>query len=242
MPNNAKGGLWLSGDVDSAADRLRWIAGDRDSRVVKVDSENKASLDLALLERLAGVAEPDRPETWLKVAGYIYANEGLLLLVQLTSSSARYVLHVGHSAPTAGGDTTIEGTVNLDKRFDSRINPYRKNRVKVPSELPPAGFDSMVALNPAAQWFNLYSKQMVLVAEIAFHELAEALAKVDQGLEYLPSGPFPGAHNTALERERRLKSQRPGSHLVISAGQNILFRSPVELERLTDVQNRFSLK
>src|SRR5262249_15311345 len=64
MPNNTKGGLWLSGDVDSAADRLRWMAGDRDSEVVKVDSENRVSLDLALLERLAGVAEPDRPGTW----------------------------------------------------------------------------------------------------------------------------------------------------------------------------------
>ena len=136
----------------------------------------------------------------------------------------------------------VDGSMNLDNKFDSRINPYRRNGDKVANERPPVGFDALVAINPTARWFNLSSNQMVPVGEITFHELAEAVAKVEQGLDYLPVGLFPGAHNMALERERRLKSQRPGSQVTISAGSNILFRSQVELKRLIEVRNRLGLR
>jgi hypothetical protein len=230
MPGADDGGLWLSGDVEEATDRLRWILGQQDSGLIYADSQGRVNLDLNLLNRAAGVTEQDGPGGWLKVGEYLSANEGLLLLAQLLSSQRRYGLHIGDAAPTAGGSVPNQGSVNLDNKFDSRINPHRKKGDKVPVELPPLGFDALIAMNPSALWFNINANEMVPVGEIMFHELAEARAKVDMGFDYLPVGPFPGAHDIALEREQRLKAQR-GSHIVISAGQNILFRSQSELKR-----------
>jgi hypothetical protein len=237
IPGADDGGLWLSGDVEEATDRLRWILGQQDSGLINSDSHGRVNLDLNLLARAAGAVEQDGPEGWLKVGEYLSANEGLLLLAQLVSSQRRYCLHIGDAAPTAGGSVPIQGSVNLDNKFDSRINPYRKRGDKVPVELPPPGFDALIAMNPAALWFNLNVNEIVPVGEIMFHELAEARAKVDMGFDYLPVGPFPGAHGIALEREERLKAQRSGSYVVISAGQNILFRSQTELKRLIEIRS-----
>jgi hypothetical protein len=126
IPGAADGGLWLSGDVEEATDRLRWILGEQDSGLIKTDSRGRVNLDLNLLNRAAGAAEQDGPGGWLKLGEYLSANVG----------------------------------------------------------------------------------------------------------------PFPGAHDMALEREQRLKAQRPGSYVVISAGQNILFRSQTELKRMIEIRGQ----
>ena len=62
-----------------------------------------------------------------------------------------------------------------------------------------------------------------------FHELAEAYAKLELGLDYLEHGSEPGAHALALDRERRLKAQRPASHIVMTAGSNRVLRTREEI-------------
>jgi hypothetical protein len=130
------------------------------------------------------------------------------------------LLHIGRRAPTEAGDVIVQSCLNLDNRFDSRINPRRRNGVKLMNEQPPRGFDSVVAINPSTQWLNLMTNRMVPPGNITFHELAEAHARVEFGFDYLGQGSCPGAHDTALEREAKLFSQRPLSDTVITRGDN----------------------
>jgi hypothetical protein len=58
--------------------------------------------------------------------------------------------------------------------------------------------------------------------------MAEANAKLELGLDYLGDTNRPGAHDVALQREQRLKSQRPMSGVVITAGSNRVLRSEEE--------------
>ena len=97
------------------------------------------------------------------------------------------------------------------------------------SERPPDGFDSLIAINPEARWFNQQTNQLVPGAHIAFHELAEAHAKLEMGLDYLGDFTRPGAHGVALARERRLKSQRPDGGVVLTNGPNRVLRSEEEM-------------
>jgi hypothetical protein len=150
--------------------------------------------------------------------------------VQLTEGSQRYLLHLGRIADTRGAEVEVNGSVNLDNNYDSRINPYRRLGRKLDNERPPAGFDSMVALNPVARWFNLRENALVPVGHITFHELAEAHAKLELDLDYLGQGARPGAHNIALERERRLKAQRP-TDVVVTYGSNRVLRSEEEIKQ-----------
>jgi hypothetical protein len=216
------GGLWIDGDVVAAVSRLQWIVGRRDSSVIEVGRDQRVTLNKQAVLRLSG-ADRIRAGADLVVADYIRSNEGLYLLAQLIGASHRYCLHVGPRLPTAGGDVAISGTINLDNNFDSRINPYRKAGFKVPVETPPAGFDSMIGINPLAVWFNIRSRRLVPDGMIAFHELAEALAKVEYGLEYLPIGLRPGAHDVAMQRELKLSSQRTGDSSITTAGGNRVF-------------------
>jgi hypothetical protein len=155
------------------------------------------------------------------------------LLVQLAEGRYRYLLHIGRQAPTSGKSAYIVGSINLDNNVDSRINPYRKNGRKLDGERPPEGFDSLIALNPVARWFNLSTNNWVQAGEIVFHELAEAYAKLEFGLDYLDQGPRPGAHTLALAREQRLKSQRPDADIVITTGSNRLLRTEEEIRLFT---------
>ena len=124
-------------------------------------------------------------------------------------------------APTLGGSISHFGMRNLDNRFDSRINPLRSNGQKLKKERPPEGFDSMVAIDPDVSWFNLYNKQLMQPAQIAFHELAEAHARLVLDLDYLPQGEQLGAHDVALDREVRFKRERPGQFVVLPIGTNL---------------------
>lgn len=226
-----QGGLYLSGDLLEGLSRLGWIAGDARAELVSLDRDRRMHIDASLLAAASGVTDTASPSAPLVIASYIRSNEGLLLLVQLSQSAHRYRLHIGETAETGGGEVQLGGSINLDNNFDSRINPYRRAGKKLDRECPPKEFDALVAINPQAQWLNLHTGKLVPVAHITFHELAEAYAKVDLGLNYLAQGARPGAHNLAIEREKRLKSQRPSSNVVVTTGSNRVIRSAEELEK-----------
>lgn len=224
-----RGGLWITGDAAEGLARLRWIVGGKNVDLFKIDGDGRVQLDRKMLATLAGLAE-SRADDPLRVASYISSNEGLLLVVQLAESRYyRYGLHLGPYASTYGRSIEIAGSVNLDNNFDSRINPYRKHAVKLDSERPPKGFDSLVGLNPVARWFNLSTNCWVPVAEVTFHELAEAYAKLEFDLDYLELGGRPGAHALALQREQLLKSQRPGAAIVLTLGANRVLKNEQEV-------------
>jgi hypothetical protein len=91
----------------------------------------------------------------------------------------------------------------------------------------------LIALNPVARWFNLNTNCWVHPGAIVFHELAEAYAKLEFGLDYLDQGSRPGAHSQALVRELRLKSQRPEDDIVVTTGSNRLLRTREEIRLFT---------
>ncbi len=227
-----QGGLWLNGVTEEGLERLQWILG-ADADLVGIDKDNKIYLDTSLLARRAGVSGSTAASAPLKVVNYITANEGLLLLVQLTQSPRRFQLFLGQQVLTLGGFVKISGSINLDNNFDGRINPHRRNRNKLDVERPPTGFDSLIAINPTARWFNLHTNRLVPDGNITFHELAEAYAKVAYGYEYLPSGALPGAHQMALEREILLKAQRPYTDLVLTLGSNRVIKSDEEWKQFS---------
>jgi SPOR domain len=225
---SGQGGLWVSGDSEDALERLRYIAGD-DLHLLVLDKDGAVHIDRQRLVEAAGADQGQADEAPLRIAEYISENEGLLLLVQLAESGQHYLLHIGRRGPVLGGAIDLVGGVNLDNNYDSRINPYRRNGRKLDVERPPKGFDAMVAINPAARWFNLRTNEFVSAGQITFHELAEAHAKVVLSLDYLEQGGRPGAHDVALEREARLKAQRPGVNVVLTLGSNRLFKSEEEV-------------
>jgi len=227
-PSWERGGLWLTGDTAEGLSRLRWIAGEENAGLITLDDAGRVQLDRRMLAKAAGLVA-FRAEDPLQVADYIVSNEGLLLLVQLAEGSYRYLLHIGKEVRTRGRNVEVSGGINLDNNFDTRINPYRKHGKKLDEERPPEGFAALVGLNPVAQWFNLSTRGWVQVGEITLHELAEAHAKVALGLDYLEQGSTAGAHSLALERERRLKAQRPDEYIVLTAGSNRVLRTPQEI-------------
>jgi len=226
-----QGGLWISGDIAEGLTRLRWIVGPEHAALLLIDNEGRLSLDGSLLAKLAGIEYLNASASPAVVANYILYNEGLLLLAQMSEGAARYCLHIGNEAPTLAGKIRVSGSINLDNNYDSRINPYRARLTKLDQERPPARFDALVALNPAARWFNLRTDRFVPVAQITFHELAEAYAKVALGLEYLPGSGREGAHNQALDREERLREQRPADNVVTTLGPNRVLRTEEEFRQ-----------
>lgn len=222
------GGLWVSGDREEALARLVYVI-DNQANLISLDDSGGVHINRRRLAEAAGVNQVAAEAAPMRVAEYIMANEGLLLLVQLMQGGQRYLLHIGRRAPSFGGVVEVSGGINLDNNYDSRINPYRRDGRKLDNERPPKGFDSMVAINPAARWFNLRANEFVPAGQITFHELAEAHAKVVLSLDYLQEGGCPGAHDVALEREERLRRQRPTANLVLTLGANRLFKSEEEV-------------
>lgn len=232
-----RGGLWITGDTAEALARLEWILGIEQADLLSLDADGRLQLNTGLLAASARISEVGPNSAPLVMLDYILSNEGLLLLVQLTRGSHRYRLHIGREAPTFGGHVTVAGGLNLDNNFDSRINPYRRFGAKLDQERPPEGFDSLIAINPIARWYNLQASRLVPDGHIIFHEMAEAYAKLELGLDYLNQGARAGAHNTALERERRLKAQRPDS-VVVTTGPNRVLRSEEEIRQFYEVEVR----
>ena len=226
--NARRGGLWLSGDVAEGLTRLRWIAGPENAELVTVDREGQVRMDSDLLARLARLDRVGSAAAPAVATDYIISNEGLMLLVQLIQGASRYRLHIGNVAPTLGAAANVAASINLDNNFDSRINPYRRTGRKLANEQPPDGFEALIAMNPQAEWYNMTAGCLIPVGHITFHELAEAYAKVEFGLDYLAQSPRPGAHNIAIEREKVLKQQRPFSGIVVTLGSNRVLRSREE--------------
>ncbi|MBI3650187.1 MAG: SPOR domain-containing protein [Acidobacteria bacterium] len=222
------GGLWVSGDRLEGLERLRWIVGKEFAEALSLDEEGKVQLNEPRLLAAAKLKEVEPVLAPLVMLETITANEGLLLVVQLTQGNFRYRLHLGQKVATGGDEVVVTGSMNLDNNFDSRINPYRRAFKKLEVEKPPCGFDSLIAINPEARWFNLRTNRLVQVGNITFHELAEAYAKVELGYEYLPKEARPGAHNSAIEREVRLQAQRPFADLVLTLGSNRVLRTEEE--------------
>jgi hypothetical protein len=227
-----RGGLWISGDKAEGLARLHWIVGQENSGLIKLEPDGRVRFDMKLLAQSAVNGET-RVQDALRAVEYISSNEGLLLLVQVAQGRYRYLLHIGRQTPTYGKSIDTAGSINLDNNIDSRINPYRKNGRKLDTERPPLGFDSLIALNPVARWFNLSTSSWVQSGEIVFHELAEAYAKLELGVDYLDQGSRSGAHTLALDREQRLKLQRPGADIVVTSGSNRLLRTEAEIRLFT---------
>jgi len=226
-----RGGLWVTGDLNEGLARLRWIVGSENADLISLDEDGRVKLDGKLLLKAAKPSEASSFQAPLAVANFITANEGLLLLVQVIEGAHRYRLHIGRQAPTLGAPAEVGGSINLDNNYDSRINTYRRNGKKLDAERPPAGFDSLVAINPIALWFNLETNSLVPAGHITFHELAEAQAKLDLNLDYLAQGARPGAHNLAIIREQILKRQRPFSDVIVTYGSNRVLRTEEEIRQ-----------
>jgi len=224
-----QGGLWITGDAIEGLARLRWIAGEP-ADLISLNYEGKVHLNERLLPRKHHIQSYSAFQEESEAVS-LRANEGLLLIAQLARSHYHYCLHVGHSAPTSGGEIAVNGFINLERNFDSRINPRRPNGRKLNQELPPEGYDALVGINPDARLFNFCTGEFVPEGLIVFHELAEAYAKLELELEYLGRDSRPGAHDVALTRERILSSERPQFRGATTAGMNLLLQTESEIRK-----------
>jgi hypothetical protein len=216
-----RGGLWVTGDLREGMARLAWIAGPENAGLLTIDASGQVGIDENLLARQADATRKAGQSPALALSIYILSNEGLLLLEQLTRGNRTYRLHIGDRVITMGGEVEVRSVLNLDNNFDGRINSYRPGGLKMLSERPPKGVDALISINPDVAWYNLGYQKVISPGIVTFHELAEAYAKVEGGLEYLPNNLLPGAHSVAVQREYRLQSQRPELYHAITAGDNL---------------------
>jgi hypothetical protein len=193
--------LQLSGDLAADKADLCQIAGDACNRITINDNGtvtfNTQGLDLG-------------------------TNEGASLINNLVSSTYTYGFAESDTASTAGEPQKMgdQATSNLDNATDPRTIGAKR-----PQDLPPKGIDDQVTVNPNAPVQDTQHRP-VSTASLAFHELAEAYAKVDGGMSYSGNGQFvgieggtrivlgqfeqgPGAHAIAIQRELKLRDQRP---------------------------------
>lgn len=91
---------------------------------------------------------------------------------------------------------------------------------KTSTEIPPAGVDASVVVNPNVVMVDRDTgKRVVAPIAIAFHELGEAYGRVDGGQSYAR------AHTGSAARERTLVQQRPGFTQAL-AGDAVRKRDP----------------
>jgi hypothetical protein len=224
-----RGGLWLGGNLQEGMARLAWIAGPENSGLLAIDKKTgQVRIDENALAHKIESARPPGQSPTLALSLYILSNEGLLLIEQLTQGDRRYQLHIGERVLTLGGEVEVKSVLNLDNNFDGRINIYRRGGAKMATERPPEGFDALISINPDVVWYNLGYQKVISPGIVTFHELAEAYAKIEYGLEYLPNGLMPGAHSMAVQREYRLQSQRPDLTNAITAGDNLSINPVLE--------------
>jgi hypothetical protein len=213
------GGLWVSGDTAEGLRYLQWIVGNQPTGLLEVDSRGKVSFNLRILSKAAGGAWENAADQRGRIASFVRSDEGLLLLAQVTNASCRFRLHVGNVAPTLGGNLRLVSSLNLDNRFDGRINPRRPGGQKVKNERPPEGFDCLIAINPEVMWYSLGNRQLVPTPQLVFHELAEAHARLVLDLDYLAQSDKSGAHDVAIGREIKLRQDRPGQFVIMPVGR-----------------------
>ena len=226
-----RGGLWLSGNLQEGMARLRWIAGPENAGLLIIDKSGQVRIDENALSRKVEARRATGQSPALALSLYILSNEGLLLLEQLTQADRKYHLHIGDRVITLGGEVEVKSVLNLDNNFDGRINIYRPRGVKMLTERPGQGFDALISINPDVVWYNLGYQRVISPGIVTFHELAEAYAKIEYGLEYLPNGLLPGAHSVAVQREYALQSQRPELSNAITAGENLSINAVQETRK-----------
>jgi RHS repeat-associated protein len=128
-------------------------------------------------------------------------NAGGALVNDLVGSKNTYDFSVG---PTI---MTDKGPVRIDKiGIDLANLPTFGDQPK--SGNPPAGVSDIVGLylnNPNITRVSNTDLKVAPEFTVAFHELAEAYAKIDGGM----GGSYAAGHNAALQREMELRDQRP---------------------------------
>jgi RHS repeat-associated protein len=183
--------LVISGDINEIKKQLAEILGTEDAakRVTFDEKTGTIKVDLTGID--------------------LTKNEGASLLNDAISSEKVYGLSVGSSMETLGGQLSLipgkddgHSTMeNLDNNPDSR---YAKG--KTDKQKPPKGVDDQIGVNYDYRDKNSKSTTNLPQAPnftVTFHELAEAYAKVEHGKQYAE------AHQEAIEREQRLRDQRP---------------------------------
>jgi hypothetical protein len=140
------------------------------------------------------------------------SNEGAALLFDLATSKSVY---------TYTEASTPRGVENLDNRAD-----WRYGKGKGPEHLPPAGVDAAVTIDPSITYVDRATgTKRVSLGALAFHELAEAYAKIDKNMPYVQRGGGPGAHEDARQREQKLLGQRP-RFTAFPAGEELKKQKP----------------
>jgi len=206
--------LQISGGLEEAKKQLCSLIGGDCSRIIYDSNTN------TLIVNLAGID--------------LSANEGASLVDQLANSSNVYDLSLGATAQTAAGPKPLTGDdviLNLDNRPDDR---YQNG--KGPENLPAAGVDAQIGINPSLARYKDSNGRPVLLSSLIFHELAEAYARVDgdkaywgfsrlfiaDGRSVVMGVPEPGAHEIAGAREQRQRSQNPILRLFGFAGDHLV--------------------
>jgi len=171
--------LKLSGDVIADFNDLCDIAGDACDRLTVDLATNVVSFDTTGLD--------------------LSTNEGAALINDLVQSVSTYDFSVGPTVQTAQGTLRIDYIQNLDNK-DSHA-PIRSPWT------PKSGVDDQVAIDQRVHPTSQTQLGPATKDTVAFHELAEAYAKVDHGKNY------DSAHQEAIDREQALRDQRPNLNL-----------------------------
>ena len=218
-------GLTLIVQSEAAMEVIREIAGD-DAEVLERLPNGELDVQCAFQDKLS--CRDDLPLLAMVASCTLQnrasCNEGLALLQRMATSPRVFVFDIAPTVETAAGIRPVDrGVYNgLFTYVNLDVNPdWRFRNGKQSKDLPPAGVDSIVVIDPSLRLEGGSSREdptPVTLAAVAFHELAEAYAKVELGLQYKqrpepgaradqPAGP--GAHAYAIERELILLEQRP---------------------------------
>jgi RHS repeat-associated protein len=139
----------------------------------------------------------------------IAGNEGALLLRQMDVSTDVYTYEEGTTAPTRGGTQQVSGVLNLDDNPTDLILPNGNAHQKGPGRFPVTGVNGAVTVDPAVQYRDAATGNLLVPTRaIAFHELAESYARVQNNMLRGPDN-GPGAHMVSRLREVILMMQRP---------------------------------
>jgi RHS repeat-associated protein len=212
---------WLS--LDSVLDRSRAIGNSllwnlyifcADNPIRNIDPDGRVLYCDKLYDSIVQIAGPAAARLSIvdgkldvsKLTQEDLQDEGVMLLFLLATSSNIFVYSEGPNIDTAAGERPVNGVENLD------VNPdyVRYRNGKSNSKLPPIGVHAIVTLDPRCSWKDLATKSIsVSLAAVAFHELAEAYAKIDFGMQYIYKDGSRGAHQVAIQWEKMLLSERP---------------------------------
>lgn len=128
-------------------------------------------------------------------------NEGAALVNDLVGSKNTYDFSVGPTIMTDQGPVRVDH-IGIDMANLPAFGDQRQ------IGKPPAGVSDILDLylnNPNIQRGSNTNLQVSPEWTVAFHELAEAFEKIDSG----KGGSYEAGHNAALQRELKLRDQRP---------------------------------